>query len=96
MAWYLGTFTKDPNDIADTGIDWDANDFLANRSTTISTSTWTPDAGLTVVTSSKTNTTTLVRISGGTAGTVYDLLNHVVLANGEEYDRTLKIDVRAR
>lgn len=92
-TWYLATFDKDPSDIMDKGIDWDANDFLTDRTTTISTSTWTADTGLTVVTSSKTNTTTLVRISGGTAGARYTLTNHVILANGEAYDRTLICNV---
>jgi hypothetical protein len=97
MTWFLGEFTKDAQDIADTGFDWDANDFLANRSTTISTSTWSvSDASLTIVTSSKTNTTTLVRLSAGTAGVLYDLTNHVVLANGEEYDRTIRVTIQAR
>jgi hypothetical protein len=96
MTWFLGTLTKDPQDIADTGIDWNANAFLTDRATTISTSTWSVGSGLTIVTDSETTTTTLVRISGGTLGNRYDLVNHVVLANGEEYDRTIRVEIAAK
>lgn len=93
MSWFLGELDKDPQAVADTGINWDANSFLANRSTTISTSTWAASTGLTVVTSSNTTTSTRVRISGGTEGARYELTNHVVLANGEEYDRTIIVNM---
>lgn len=93
----IGSRVKDPQDKMDTGIDWDANDFLTNRATTIATSTWTVPTGLTSVTSSiVTSTKALVRLSGGTAGADYTVTNHVILANGEEYDRSILIKVRAR
>jgi hypothetical protein len=96
VAEHLGTRTKDPQDKLDTGFDWDANAFLTNRVTTISGSAWTVPSGITASSTSYTDTTTLVRLTGGTAGTDYTITNHVVLANGEEFDRSILVRVRSR
>lgn len=92
----LGTVTKDPDDKTNRGIDWDGDNLLTNRSTTIATSAWTVPVGLTSVAESNTTTTTLIRIGGGTDGSDYIITNHVVLANGEEYDRSIRVKVRSR
>ena len=92
----LGSRDKDPSDKVDVGLDWDANDFLSNRTATISSSTWTVPSGLTAVTSSNTTTKTVVRLSGGTANRAYVITNHVVLSNAEEFDRSLEIRVSQR
>lgn len=96
MTDYLSSRTKDPNDKLDTGFDWDAHDFLANRSTTIASSTWVVASGLTSASTSNTTTKTLIRILGGTANTDYVVTNRVVLASGEQYERSVRIRVRDR
>jgi hypothetical protein len=76
------TGTKDPNSIEDFEIDW------ANRAASdpILTSTWTAETGLTVVSSAidGTKTKTLVRLSGGTVGTILRVTNRVTLTNSAQ------------
>jgi hypothetical protein len=96
MTEHLATITKDPNDKRLTGFDWDDDSLLTNRATTITTSTWTVPSGLTAVSNSNTTTKTVVLLTGGTAGTDYTVTNHVVLANGEEFDRSKLVRVRSR
>jgi hypothetical protein len=91
-----GVRYKDPEDVLDTGFDWDSEGFLTARATTISSSDWTVPDGLTEVSASNTTTKTLIRLSDGVADTSYTVTNHVVLANGEEYDRSILIKVRNR
>lgn len=52
-------------------------------------STWTPEVGITVVDNSFTNTTTTVRVSGGTPGVEYSVVNHITTAGGMQEDETL-------
>lgn len=92
----LGVVVKDPEDIRDTGIDWNKKGFLTTRETTISASNWDVPEGLVADGDSKTDTTTVVRLSGGTVGERYTITNHVTLANGEEFDRSIRIDVKER
>jgi len=85
-------FEKDPQAILDYAIDWTS--WLS--SDTISTSTWTVPSGITKVSDSTTTTTTTIWLSGGTADTDYELINHIVTAGGREDDRTITIRVRQR
>lgn len=64
---------------------------------TIATSSWSivPD-GVTADNQSKDDTTTTVRLSGGTAGVRYTVTNHIVTAGGLEDDRSFILDVRQR
>jgi hypothetical protein len=82
-------FTKDPNAVLDFTIDWES--WLDGD--TISASTWTPEAGITVDSDTDTDTTTTVWLSGGTAGQSYRVTNHITTAAGREEDRTLIIKV---
>lgn len=88
-------FTKDPQAVLDYKIDWSA--WLASGET-ISTSTWTVPSGITDDSDSITdsNTSTTIWLSGGTADTDYDLINHIVTSEGREEDRTITIGVRQR
>jgi len=85
-------FEKDPQAVLDYAIDW--SDWLG--SDTISTSAWTVPAGITKDSDSNTTTTTTIWLSGGTADTDYELINHIVTAGGREDDRTITIRVRQR
>jgi len=85
-------FEKDPQAVLDYSIDW--TDWLV--SDTISTSTWTVPSGITKVSDSKTTVKTTIWLSGGTADTDYELINHIVTANSREDDRTITIRVRQK
>jgi hypothetical protein len=83
--------TKDPNAVLDYQFDW--SDWLADGDT-LSASTWTPASGITVDSSARTTTTATVWLSGGTAGQVYEVVNHVTTVDGRQDDRTLRVRVR--
>jgi len=85
-AFYV---TKDPNAVLDYGFDWE--EWLDGD--TIDTSTWTPPAGITKDSDSKTTLTTTVVLSGGTAGQWYAVLNRITTAGGLTDDRTLMVRV---
>jgi hypothetical protein len=87
-------FEKDPNDILIRGIEWDSEGYLAARNTTITSSSWIVPSGLTLNDDTNTTTTTLFELAGGTADANYTITNRVVLANGEQRDRSILIRVR--
>lgn len=82
-------FLKDPDAKLDYQIDW--SEWLGTD--TISASTWTVPSGLTKVSDIFTTTTTTIWLSGGTVGSVYEMVNHITTATGRENDRTLKIGI---
>jgi hypothetical protein len=86
----MSTFIKDPDAVLDYVFDWSS--WLGTD--TISVSAWTADSGLTVDSSTNTTTTATVWLSGGTAGEVYEVVNHITTAAGREDDRTMKIKVK--
>lgn len=94
--WYQGSvalkrFTKDPDAVLDYTFDY--ADWLAEGDTIASVES-TADAGLDVDSTSHTPTTATVWISGGTAGSTYDVVTHVTTADGREDDCTISITVR--
>ncbi len=91
----IAVFTKDPDSVLDYTIDW-SNWLTAAGSDTISSSSWTVGTGITEDSDSNTTTTATIVVSGGTAGTDYDLANKVVTAGGRTVERTITIKVRQR
>lgn len=89
----IQTFRKDPSSVLDYGIDW--SEWLATGET-ISTSTWTVPTGITEDSSSKSDTSTLIWLSGGTAGNVYELTNKIVTTGGRTCERSIMIIVEER
>lgn len=98
------TFVKDPQAVLDYKFDWKAltngsgpSDWLAS-SETISSFVITADAGLTVNSSSQTDTNTSVTVwlSGGTDGTEYSLACKIVTSSARTDERTVTISVRNR
>lgn len=87
------SWDKDPDAVLDYGLDW--SDWLAN-SETITGSTWTPSAGITVESNSSTGSATTVWLSGGVAGLPYTVVNHITTNQGRQDDRTITIRVRER
>ena len=91
--------TKDPDAVLYYKFDWASlsngtgdSDWLASGET-ISSFTITADSGITVLGSSldDSNTSVVVRLSGGTVPAVYEIVCHIVTSNGNEDDRTMFI-----
>lgn len=88
----IGRRIQDPQDTRIWAFDWAT--FLTERSTTISSATWTVPSGLTKVSESNTTTTATVKVSGGTHGTDYLLTCTATLANGETVEKSFTLAVR--
>lgn len=82
---------KDPNAVKDYTLDWSA--WLAGD--TISTSTWTVPAELTLASDTKTGTTTTVWLSGGGAvGNFRKVTNRIVTVGGRTEDRSFELKIK--
>lgn len=97
-------FIKDPSAVLDYKFDWKSltngsgtSDWLATGET-ISSKTITAGAGLTVDSSSITDTNTSVTawLSGGSAGTDYTVACRIVTSDGRTDERTITIQCRDR
>jgi hypothetical protein len=88
----LTYFTKDPDAVLDYLWDWEA--WLAGD--TIEGHTVTTDVGLTVESSSNTDTAVTSWISGGVAGETYSVTCTIDTAAGRTDDRTSRIRIRER
>lgn len=91
----MADFIKDPNAVLDYGFDW--SDWLQSGET-ITSSTWINPDSITVNSSSNLPESTVIWVSGGTAGKTYRLTNRVVTNNSpaRTEDRTLTIEVQER
>lgn len=77
----------------DYGFDW--QDIFVDD--TIQSTTWTVPTGLTKLSTQVTDgTQSIVWLSGGTAGQVYECVCHVVMASTREDERTLWISCKER
>jgi predicted alpha/beta-hydrolase family hydrolase len=85
---------KDPDEVKDYSIDWSA--MLSADSDTIETSSWVvaSGAGLSIDSSSNTDTAATVWLSGGTAAVTYELRNRVITTGGRTYDQTIRLKVK--
>jgi hypothetical protein len=85
--------SKDPDDIIDYQIDF--TNWLADGDT-ISSSTVSAPAGITLVSSSNNTTAIAARLSGGTLGTTYVVPCQATLADGQKITHTLVADIRSK
>ena len=85
MATFLAL--KDPNADLDYQIDW--SEWLTGTDT-ISASVWSVPAALTTSNVSFGTASTIVWLSGGTAGEVYDVHNTITTAAGRIEERTIE------
>ena len=85
----------DPQAKLDYAVDWSA---WLQSGETISASTWTVPAGITEATPEPSNTATVATIwlTGGTAGQLYTVTNHITTSMGREDDRSLFLRVIER
>jgi len=92
MPELLATYNKDPAEVLDYTIDWEA---LLDGDT-ITTSEWTVDTGITKDSDSNTSTLAIIWISGGTVDKQYTLTNTIVTAGGRTRVRSIAINVIER
>ena len=88
---------KDPGATLDYAIDW-GSEYLADDALT--ESSWsvvpTEPGGVLVLASSASDRQTSVQVSGGVAGRIYRLINHVATAAGREDNRSIMLRVEHR
>jgi len=87
----------DPGEIRDYGVDWTEQLGEIAGSPTISNSLWEVESGnVTILTQTRTATTTAVRLTGGTLNTACRLVNTVELSDGERFIQTCVLRVQQR
>jgi hypothetical protein len=84
---------KDPADVLD--YEWDWSDWL-ETSETIVTATWTVPTGITQTDTDVGSTTATVWLSGGTAGTTYEVACKVLTSMDRTAERSCRILVENR
>ena len=87
-------WTKDPDETLDYVFDWD-DKYLATGEI-ISSATWTVTTGITEGAKSNTDSTTTIWLSGGTAGSDYEIACKVVTSGSRTAERTAKILCRQK
>ena len=88
---------KDPDSVKEEfGIDWSADLALSSPADTISSSSWSADNGLTVVSNSVSGGIARVKVSGGRLGAYCNLTNHIVCASGYEDDGTIVLEIKQK
>lgn len=80
---------KDPDEVVNFGIDW--ADYL--KSDTITASIWIVPAGISQVSATFTDTQAIIKLSGGTLGTIYRITNRINTSAGETVDQSIDIEV---
>ncbi|HEV2865930.1 MAG TPA: hypothetical protein VGX37_05400 [Allosphingosinicella sp.] len=93
MSFYL----KDPQSRVDYGIDWGAG-YLAGQ--TIAGSAWSVEpqeaGGIVIDAAAFDSTRTAATLTGGVAGRVYSVSNHITLSDGRSDDRSISLRVEQR
>ena len=89
----LATVEKSPDALLTYTIDWTA---WLSGADTLDTVVWTVPSGITSVLESNTGYKASIKLSGGTAGTVYDVKCKVTTVAGLQDARTLKFMVNDR
>lgn len=88
------TILKDPQAVLDYIFDWAA--WLTDISDTLATHVVTPDAGITLDSSSIVGSTVVAWLSGGTAGTTYRVACKITTTGGRTDERSIFIKVKER
>jgi hypothetical protein len=85
---------RDPRSRLPVSCDWSA--WLTQEATTIASSAWTADAGITLDTETHTTTAATVFLSGGVEGQTYRVRNTITTANGLVDSRSFRVGTRDR
>lgn len=84
--------TKDPSSVEDFTIDYATYQSRLSPGNIV-TSTWSVPAGITELSNGNTTSRSMIRLSGGTSGTVYTVTNTVTFANSTVLVTALRITV---
>lgn len=84
--------TKSPEDVLDYSIDWSS--WLGED--TLTSAQWSSDDGVTLESSSITDTSSVVWISGGESDTVYAIKCVIETSLGRKCARTINIKVKSK
>ena len=84
----MRTFRQDPNENKDYLVNWAG---ALSSGETISESAWVITSGITEGTTSATDTTTTIWLSGGTSGVTYDVVNRVTTSSGRIYEHAFQV-----
>jgi len=87
------TFVKDPDATLDYTVDWSS--WMA-ESDDIASSEWTVPAGITKESDTYDDDSATIWLSGGSAGSSYEITNRITTEDGRLEDRTLVIVVMER
>lgn len=86
---------KDPEAILDYSINWNAGYLQAGE--IIGGSSWTiSPAGMTQTSAGNTASVATITVSGGTAGQIYQLTNHITTSQGRTDERSITVRVEHR
>jgi hypothetical protein len=85
-------FTKDPDAVLD--YEWDWSDWLG--SDIIVSSDWVLPDGIVEDSSTHTDTTSTIWLSGGTVGESYEVVNRITTTAGRIDDRTCKFRIKEK
>ena len=85
---------RDPRSRIPVQVDWSA--WLTQENTTIQTSTWSTEAGLTLDGALHASGVAAVNISGGAHGVTYVIRNTITCANGVIDSRSIRVVTRDR
>jgi len=85
--------TKDPNAILTYGFDY--TDWL-DTGDALATSVWTVPVGITDVSEAASPTITSVKVSGGTLGKSYEIVNDITTTKGLTERRRIVIEIQKR
>jgi hypothetical protein len=88
-TWGPVDYEKGPSDTEDYPFNWSGK----LDGDTISTSTFLLPDGLTEVSTSNTDTTATIFVSGGSACITYRITNRITTAGGRTWDKTIRVRV---
>ncbi|RMG71917.1 MAG: hypothetical protein D6711_14155 [Chloroflexi bacterium] len=88
------TFLKDPDEVLDYQFSYQNELLSGSPVDSISTSAFSVTSGLTVDSDTNDATTATVWLSGGTAGTNYQVTNTIVTIGGRTIEKSIYIKVR--
>jgi hypothetical protein len=87
---------KDPSDVTDWAIDFEAELALTSPADTIATANWTVPAGLTAGAQQVIGSKASIFLSGGVAGSDYVLACRITTTGGRTIERSARLYVRDR
>lgn len=85
---------KDPADVETFTLSWASLLTGIGPGVTITGSTWAVPAGLTETDADFTTSSTSITVSGGTDGQDYELVNHIILSDLQERERSFTLQIR--